>query len=241
MRLTKQERKRRDDLFKQGLKYCPKCGEVKPLDAFSIRGASRDGLAYQCKECIAVRDHKYRATHKGELNAYRRKYNAAHKEKDKQYYAANKDERKEYLAANKGKISARSREYYAANKDERAVYQREYNAAHKEKIAVWKHEYRRTPKGRALHRASNHRRRAYPGGQGLTDEMMLAVEEVSNGICPYCGLPIGDDGQPDHIQPLSKGGSNELDNLVLVCAHCNLSKGAKSLDEYMVCLFQSLC
>jgi 5-methylcytosine-specific restriction endonuclease McrA len=33
--------------------------------------------------------------------------------------------------------------------------------------------------------------------------------------------------QIDHIIPISQGGQNTEDNLLLSCRHCNLSKGAK--------------
>lgn len=40
----------------------------------------------------------------------------------------------------------------------------------------------------------------------------------------------------DHKQPVSKGGSNELDNLVLTCWFCNSQKGDKTYDEYLAWL-----
>jgi len=38
--------------------------------------------------------------------------------------------------------------------------------------------------------------------------------------------------QIDHQHPLSRAGSDDLDNLVACCAFCNASKGRKTLDEY---------
>lgn len=36
----------------------------------------------------------------------------------------------------------------------------------------------------------------------------------------------------DHVWPLSKGGSNGPENLVLACAECNLRKSAKTPMEF---------
>jgi len=37
----------------------------------------------------------------------------------------------------------------------------------------------------------------------------------------------------DHVIPYSKGGTEDLDNLVLCCQSCNSGKGVKSLEEYV--------
>lgn len=37
----------------------------------------------------------------------------------------------------------------------------------------------------------------------------------------------------DHMTPVSKGGSNDLDNLVLACWECNCKKAAKPYDVFM--------
>jgi hypothetical protein len=77
-----------------------------------------------------------------------------------------------------------------------------------------------------------------------------AVWNKSGGICWYCGIQtkrmkiehvqIGDETKgkylnqfcSDHIIPLSRGGSNEIDNLVPSCRKCNSRKGIKTLDEF---------
>lgn len=50
--------------------------------------------------------------------------------------------------------------------------------------------------------------------------------------CQYCGRRAPEVVlHLDHIQPVSKGGSNEVLNLVTSCAECNLGKGAKVLSD----------
>jgi hypothetical protein len=38
----------------------------------------------------------------------------------------------------------------------------------------------------------------------------------------------------DHVVPLSKGGKDEIDNVLLVCRSCNARKGARPQHEYVV-------
>jgi len=37
----------------------------------------------------------------------------------------------------------------------------------------------------------------------------------------------------DHAVPLSKGGTNDIDNLVFACTRCNSRKGAKTCEDYI--------
>jgi len=43
--------------------------------------------------------------------------------------------------------------------------------------------------------------------------------------CAYCGST--DDLQIDHIKPISKGGTNDFDNLQILCKKCNCRKADK--------------
>lgn len=42
------------ELFSGGLKRCTKCDEIKPLEGFSVRRASPDGLCPKCKDCYKI-------------------------------------------------------------------------------------------------------------------------------------------------------------------------------------------
>ena len=69
----------------------------------------------------------------------------------------------------------------------------------------------------------------------LTDTSWSRLRKLakknSGSVCHYCGDYV-DDGHLDHVIPLSRGGDDSPDNLVWSCSSCNLSKGAKLLDEW---------
>ena len=62
-------------------------------------------------------------------------------------------------------------------------------------------------------------------------EIRSAVFERDNFTCTYCG-ERGGKLECDHVHPLSRGGSNEMDNLTTACFSCNRSKHAKTLSEW---------
>lgn len=47
------------------------------------------------------------------------------------------------------------------------------------------------------------------------------------GKCACCGERLFGDFEVDHIKPLSKGGTNYIDNLQLLKRKCNRKKGNK--------------
>lgn len=66
------------------------------------------------------------------------------------------------------------------------------------------------------------------------DIRSLAVRQ--NGRCYWCHGPMTV-RHIDHVWPLSKGGSNGPENLVLACAPCNQLKSAKTPMEFAGRLF----
>ena len=64
----------------------------------------------------------------------------------------------------------------------------------------------------------------------ISPEIQRLVRQRANHLCEYCHTSERWQYVPftiDHIVPLSKGGSDEPDNLALACFHCNRRKADK--------------
>jgi 5-methylcytosine-specific restriction endonuclease McrA len=59
----------------------------------------------------------------------------------------------------------------------------------------------------------------------IPSEVRLQIWKRDDGRCRKCGSQ--ERIHLDHIIPVSKGGSDAVENLELLCQSCNLSKGAK--------------
>jgi len=62
----------------------------------------------------------------------------------------------------------------------------------------------------------------------LTDEERHVIEVRQRNKCALCGKPLHHVNKPhiDHMVPISLHGDNRIDNLQILCASCNLGKGA---------------
>lgn len=66
----------------------------------------------------------------------------------------------------------------------------------------------------------------------LSKKLRFEVFKRDLFTCQYCGRKAPDVVlHVDHIKPVSKGGKNELMNMVTSCLECNLGKGAKTLSD----------
>lgn len=93
----------------------------------------------------------------------------------------------------------------------------------------------RPAKVRARGNANTHRRRALVFGNGgaFTAEQIDALYLKQHGKCGYCHIRITPKNyHRDHAKPLSQRGTNDIGNIVLACAKCNLQKGAKDAIEF---------
>lgn len=192
---------------------------------------------WKCVQCrIEHRREKY------EDPAYRAKKREYYNDR----YATNEDVRE------KRKIEAR--ENYLNNRDARIKYHRDYYRKNKESFLEKARESRlkRLQNPEALERerercrikkknnpvaerahVRNRRARNLMADGRHTKDDVIAIGRSQGWVCTYCGTDISEDWHVDHIVPLSRGGSNWPDNLQCLCAPCNLSKWAKTHEEFV--------
>lgn len=65
----------------------------------------------------------------------------------------------------------------------------------------------------------------------LSKDLRNRVYNRCGKVCAKCGTDKR--LQVDHIVPVSKGGSDSMSNLQVLCQPCNLKKGTKSNKEFM--------
>lgn len=68
----------------------------------------------------------------------------------------------------------------------------------------------------------------------LTKEERLVLWKAYGGACFYCEKPIAiAEMSVDHDLPTSRGGGNDMDNLICSCRPCNTDKNARTSAEYL--------
>ena len=76
----------------------------------------------------------------------------------------------------------------------------------------------------------------------FSDEKLIAIYDKTGGYCFHCGkkLTLNNYGQPgrrgawevDHGKPISRGGTDHLNNLHPSCVSCNREKGNMTTTEF---------
>lgn len=74
------------------------------------------------------------------------------------------------------------------------------------------------------------RRKNAPGYHSRMDWEEL--RKTYDGKCAYCKVAPSTDR--DHVVPLSKGGTNDISNILPACKSCNCRKSNKSLEQWQL-------
>ena len=186
------------------MKKCTKCEEwlVASSVNFNKQKSGKYGLRAECKEC--------------------------RKKPSKEYYEANKEARTEYYKRH-------NKEYYEANKEAVLECCKKYRERNKEAIAKRQKKYNNTPQGQIVAFNGHNRRRAKEQnqGDGINKEQWLEMMSFFNWECAYSGKTLTKETRTiDHIEPLNKGGENEIWNCIPMDKSLNSSKQDKEMLEW---------
>ena len=225
-------------------KFCinPECG-WKPLNEFAPRRLLGipvgDGYKSRCKECFKAqarteraakieqyrekerqyveskKDH-YRELKRSHKKAHPEKYEEAlrkYRETHREEVNAKARERRQQDLEHYREIGRNSREKYA---EERNAYQRDYGKANRDKLTLFTNLRR----ARKLAASGSH-----------TDEEWQALKAFYEYKCLGCGKQEPEIRLTrDHVIPLTKGGTDSIDNVQPLCARCNSKKNNKHID-----------
>lgn len=131
-----------------------------------------------------------------------------------------------------------SKQVYIENNIEVIAKRRQrYGVTHIEenriRAAIW---YKENPeRGKANAKVATHKRRALKikvGGK-FTKVDIQNMYVLQGARCYYCSVSIEYKYEIEHMTPISRGGSNWIDNICLACVPCNRTKHTKTVEEFM--------
>ena len=221
-------------------KQCSKCKSVQPVANFGNQKARKDGLNPWCRSCKRIASKAHVPKDIERHKAIKKAYKEANKERMKPYYAA-------YYQANKEMYNAASAEWakrhpekrlewamadYYRNRDKRLAKNKEWRKKNKSGQQEYRSLYRQKKPEllAALSRNYKARKRNASGTHNGNDIKKLLIAQ--RHLCVYCKKKVMVDYHVDHVVALSKGGSNSVENLQILCPTCNIKKGNKDPAEF---------
>lgn len=216
-------------------KQCTSCKKWYPesTDFFIPEKRNKSGVGSICKNCrksiakVYNRAPEAKKRHAEKQREWAKKNPEKAKGSTKKWFEKHPEKKKEYkdrdYQKNKDKYQKRANDWYYAHKNDFTF---------KLNILIRQIKYRK--ENPDINRANIHRRRTLvrnSHGSHTAEDIKKQYEE-QGGKCFYCKKDVSKDYHVDHVIPLSRGGSNNPDNLVIACPTCNTSKGAKLLSEW---------
>lgn len=238
-------------------KRCGKCKEWKPLGDFNKDKYQKDGHQSRCRICQAVkRKEHYQENREKEIEKVKRyrnerpewvkEYNKLHYENNHEYHLKRskeyKEKNREIIIAkvrqkykdNREKEIEKVKNYQRRNKDKMAKSGKQYRESHRDKVRAIKKDWDSRNRDKASQYSNKRRAHAEVNGGNYTAQEWKSLCDFYGNVCLRCSIHAKDTLKgklsPDHIIPLSKGGSNDISNIQPLCLPCNISKHDKIID-----------
>jgi hypothetical protein len=226
----------------------------KKCKGCNIKFTPHNAGTMYCSKCRPEKDRQYRLANREKIRKKVDKWVKENRER-------NTNNKRNWYLSNRDKILKKRSEHYAQHREAMLERQKKYQKRpevreHKLKRQhIYYQEYKKRPsvreqrreylrkyreehpeKGKMVH----HRRRALENGNGgsYTVEELNQLWHEQRGFCYYCGellyKTLNSVYHIEHKTPLSRGGTNDISNIVLSCAECNLRKGTKTDKEFLI-------
>ena len=144
---------------------------------------------------------------------------------DEEKRARAAEARRRYNEKNADAIKAARKSKYAANKEAAKAAVIEWRSANREAHKAAVKRYRaRNPDIKRAEKAKRRAKKREVGGS-YTKADVKRLFDAQRGLCACCKTTLLR-YEVDHVMPLALGGSNDAENLQLLCGPCNRKKGA---------------
>lgn len=212
------------------MKTCTRCKQTLPLEAFGkVKMRGKERLRPCCKACHCLNNKEWVAAHAEQV----KKHRAIHYQENRDAIQA---KHRVYYEAHREHLLEKMREWVKNHPEQANETKRRYVARHPDRVKQshqqWERENREYSRIKCSLRKA--RRRASEGRHTLIDRIHIYIQQ--KGRCFYCNTYIAaiSGGHFDHMVPLARGGSDGPENLAFSCVPCNLKKGNRTPEEWML-------
>jgi len=177
----------------------------------------------------------YVATHqKCDRRVYKKAYDEANKDRIASYRISKGEElkakKRAYYRANRERIIANVKSNYVLKKDLVLDYQTNYYLKNTKKVKSRVAKYRRENPDKKRHLENKRRASKFKNGGSHTLQQRLEKFALLGNVCFYCKKPKK--LTVDHDIPLSRGGTDDIENILPSCRSCNSKKNNKTAAEF---------
>lgn len=197
-------------------KRCTHCGVEKDLSEFPNDKRLKSGIKAYCKTCQKIVYDSWRQKNKDKIRVLNRRWASENPEKcrasEKKYRQNNPDKSREW-----------TRKWHLKN-----LESVRHNA--RESMRIWRKD---NPEKMQTYHSLREAKIKNAPGTGITPAEWRTIKNETDNRCVYCGKKF-DVLEIDHVEPLTKGGRHDVDNIVPACKSCNSSKGNRTLLRFFL-------
>lgn len=228
------------------------CSRVLPLSAFYIKRDRRrktEKRSGRCRECWKKQPSRSRERRAPENRARAERLGRVYRtraEIDRASCARAAAKAAAREARNAAKVAFEHLFWVRATDQWRSLYLDARESVRRERVAaLQRRRYARARESeidriRSYKRANAERNRRWSATRlrreretgDLTRDEINRIREAARR-CAYCGNGLTSRREIDHMDPIALGGAHSRENVVVVCAPCNLKKSALPFDEWL--------
>jgi 5-methylcytosine-specific restriction endonuclease McrA len=208
-------------------KCCSKCSIEYPCTPeFWHKGKKGRGLRSQCKTCRNNENYQYKRDNPEKIQASNIRYRENNPDRVQESMLR-------FRKNNRERLREKRKDRYRRNAEkERAASRLSRSKVDRNKIRAWAAKWYKANTDKAKQYARRYYARKKGAEGSHTKSEIQGLYQQQQGKCFHCDTDISTSYHRDHWIPLSRGGSDYIENIRLLCPVCNSRKHDKMPWEW---------